>query len=470
MVVTAKEQSRRASKADRGFPMVAATGMLGSGFRRDSIEKAIRMGARFVGCDAGSTDPGPRSLAQGEPQFSREAVKRDTGVILEVARAAGLPVILGSAGTSGADGQVQWQADIVRELAAELNLHFRMALIRSEQSKGTVRELLQKGRIRPLAPTMTDLTESAIDNAVTIVAMMGVEPIQSAFVGGAEVIIAGRCSDPAIYAALPLLEGYDPGIVWHAAKTIECGAAPVISRAAPDSMMAILREDAFDVFPLREDYRCTPQSIASHSLYENANPFEIQEPGGRLVTTDATYTAQTDSAVRVAGAKFIQSEQYAVKLEGVRHVGYATVLCGAIRDPYILEDLDNWLMGLSAAIKTRLGDVAGIGDGFEIYVRVYGLNGVLREIEAEVPPKPHEVLVMWDVVGETQELAHKVAKSICHLAIHHPVAKWHGLITGVALPFSPPEIDRGPVYEFHLNHVAAPDSPLDLFPIEYLDV
>jgi hypothetical protein len=468
MVVAAGHASGRESETGRAFPMVAATGMLGSGFRRDSIEKAIRMGTRFVGCDAGSTDPGPRALAEGEPQFSREAVKRDTGVMLELAREAGLPVIIGSAGTSGTDSQLEWQAGIVRELAAELGLRFRMALIRSEQSKETVRGLLRNGRIRPLPP-MADLTESAIDEAVTIVAMMGVEPIQAAFAGGAEVVIAGRCSDPAIYAALPLLEGYDPGIVWHAAKTIECGAAPVVSRAAPDSMMAILHDDGFDVFPMRDDYRCTPQSIASHSLYENANPFEIQEPGGRLVTTDATYTAQTDSMVRVSGAKFIRGE-YTVKLEGVRQVGYATVLCGAIRDPYILEDLDNWLSGLDAAIKTRLADVAGIGDGYEVYVRVYGRDGVLREIEAERLSRPHEVLVMWDVVGETQELAHKVAKSICHLAIHHPVAKWHGLITGVALPFAPPEIDRGPVFDFHLNHVAAPESPLDLFPIEYVDV
>jgi hypothetical protein len=39
-------------------------------------------------------------------------------------------------------------------------------------------------------------------------------------------------------------------------------------------MMAVVHDDAFDVFPLREDYRCTPQSVASHTLYENADPFD----------------------------------------------------------------------------------------------------------------------------------------------------------------------------------------------------
>jgi hypothetical protein len=31
------------------------------------------------------------------------------------------------------------------------------------------------------------------------------------------------------------------------------------------------------------------------------------------------------------------------------------------------------------------------------------------------------------------------------------------LIPGVAFRYSPPEIDRGPVYESHLNHVLVPE-------------
>jgi hypothetical protein len=56
------------------------------------------------------------------------------------------------------------------------------------------------------------------------------------------------------------------------------------------------------------------------------------------------------------------------------------------------------------------------------------------------------------------------------MAIHNPIPKWHGLITGVALPFSPGEVNRGPVHEFHLNHVLVPQSPTSLFPIEMIKV
>jgi len=52
------------------------------------------------------------------------------------------------------------------------------------------------------------------------------------------------------------------------------------------------------------------------------------------------------------------------------------------------------------------------------------------------------------------------------MAVHNPIPEWHGLISAVAFPFAPSEVDRGPVYEFHLNHVAYPRSPTSLFPIE----
>src|SRR6266404_1242850 len=51
-------QLRSRSVALASFPLVSATGMLGSGFRAESLDKAISLGVRMIGCDAGSTDPG----------------------------------------------------------------------------------------------------------------------------------------------------------------------------------------------------------------------------------------------------------------------------------------------------------------------------------------------------------------------------------------------------------------------------
>src|SRR5262249_49921543 len=181
-----------------------------------------------------------------------------------------------------------------------------------------------------------------------IVGMMGVEPIQEALSAGAQIVIAGRSSDTSIFSAMPLMEGHSPAVVWHMAKILECGAAAVAGRTAPDSMMAVLHEDNFEVFPLRDDYRCTPQSVASHTLYENADPFELTEPSGTLRTNNARYEALSNRVVRVSGSEFAHAPQYTIKLEGVRQVGYSTIVMGGVRDPYILADMDSSLAQLAA--------------------------------------------------------------------------------------------------------------------------
>src|SRR5581483_5358307 len=82
---------------------LAGTGMLGSGFRLDSLERALAWRPDFIGCDAGSTDGGPYYLGSGAWQFSRDAVRRDLRALLAAARRLRVPLLVGSAGTGGAD-------------------------------------------------------------------------------------------------------------------------------------------------------------------------------------------------------------------------------------------------------------------------------------------------------------------------------------------------------------------------------
>jgi hypothetical protein len=447
------------------FPLVSATGMLGSGFRAESLDKAISLGARMIGCDAGSTDPGPGPLATGTCMFSKAAVKRDTEIMMTRAARAGIPLIIGSAGTSGSDLGLAWMVDIVREIAREQGIHGKLATIHSELPQEVVRRHLREGRVRALPPS-APLTDADIDDAVHIVGMMGVEPIQQALQAGAQIVVTGRSCDTSFFAALPLLEGSAPVIVWHMAMILDCGAAGVAVRPAPDSMMAVLHKGSFEVFPLREDYRSTPQSVASHTLYENADPFELKEPSGTLRTANARYEAVSDRAVRVSGSEFAPDPEYTIKLEGVRRIGYSTILMGGVRDPYILAQLDSWLAQLDDNIKTRIRNTVGERQ-YEIVTRVYGRDGVMGALEPQRGVSGHEILILWDVISPSHELSRTIAASLSHMAVHNPIAKWNGLISGVAFPYSPPEIDRGPVYEFHLNHVLVPDSPTSLFRTEY---
>src|SRR5258706_13910996 len=132
-----------------------------------------------------------------------------------------------------------------------------------------------------------------MDGSEHCVGWMGAEPSMRAREPGAEVMVAARASDTAIFAAMPVMRGFPEGIAWHAAKILECGAASVVQRKTPDCMFAWLRKDHFVVEAPDPALTCTPQSIASHSLYENADPFRLVECSGTLDLTHSTYEALT---------------------------------------------------------------------------------------------------------------------------------------------------------------------------------
>jgi hypothetical protein len=447
--------------------IVAATGMLGSGFRKESLEAAMAAGAELIGCDAGTTDGGPAYLATARPAFSAQALRRDLALILAAAQRSGARVVIGSAGMAGTDAGVDLLAGMVREIAAGLSWRCRLARIYAEIERPRLAMLAAQDRIRPLPPA-GPLTEADIASTLRAVAVMGVEPLQAALNAGAQVVIAGRCTDAAIFAALPIGAGYSAGLAWHMGKILECGAACVEQRAAPDCLLGVIDGEGFEVRPLRLDYRCTPQSVASHALYETGDPHVLVEPSGTLLLAGSRYEAVDDRSVRVTGSRFEPAGDYTNKIEGVRLLGHSAIVLGGIRDPFILAGLDAWLAGIEAQVAERFA-AAFPGADYDVVTRVYGRDGVMGPLEPTPRVAGHEVGILWDVIAPTQELASAMASSLAHLALHYPIPKWAGLITGVALAFSPAAVPRGPVHAFHLNHVALARDPLELFRTEFDD-
>ena len=447
--------------------VLSATGILGSGFSEETLQRAMALKPDFIGADSGSTDPGPYYLGSGETLFSDSAYKRDLRLILLAARAAKIPALIGSACTAGTDGQLERLTGIARAIAREEKLSFQLATIASEQDKGYLKRKLREGRIKPLA-NAPRLDEGVIDRSAHIVGMCGIEPYVEALQNGADVVLAGRSSDTSIFSALPVMRGFNPATVWHMAKILECGAACVVLRKYPDCMFATVANDHFVVEPPNPDYRCDPVSVASHNLYENSTPYELVEPSGVLNTFHAKYEAVSDRAVRVSGSTFKPAERYTIKLEGAELAGYQSLIIGSVRDPVILRQFDSWLDGLVKAAKDRIRAVFGqaIESRYRFDVRVFGRNAAMGRLEPETRIG-HEVGLLFQVTAETQELATALMKSVGHIAVHYPVPEWSGLITSIAYPYSPPEIARGASYRFNMNHVVEPASPLEMFRIAY---
>ena len=447
--------------------ILSATGVLGSGFREETLQRAMALGPAFIGADSGSTDPGPHYLGSGDTLFSDSALKRDLRLMLRAGRAAKIPVIVGSCGTGGSDSQLEGHARIVRQIAREEKLSFKLATIASEQDKGYLKKKLREGRISALA-NAPHLDEAVIDRSVHIVGMCGIEPYVEALGNGADVILAGRSSDTSIFAALPVMKGYNPATVWHMAKILECGAACVVQRKYPDCMFATVTDDYFIVEPPNPDYRCDPVSVASHNLYENSTPYELVEPSGVLDTVHARYEAVSDRAVKVSGSTFRRADRYTIKLEGVELAGYQSIIVGSVRDPIILRQFDAWLDGLIRTCQDRIRAVFGsdVQQQCRLDVRVFGRNAAMGPLEPETGIG-HELGLLFQMTAPSQELATSLMKSVGHMAVHYPVPEWSGLITSIAFPYSPPEIARGPSYRFNMNHVVEPGTPLEMFRIGY---
>ena len=140
---------------------------------------------------------------------------------------AKVPVIIGSAGGSGSDVQVDWTLRILEEICIENGLSPRVAVLRTEITLKTLKTKILNGQTSPLGPIAPLTTETA-DDTHRVVAMIGIEPFQTAIDAGAQIIIAGRSSDAAIYAAIPVFRGMAPGLAWHMGKVIECGHHVVI--------------------------------------------------------------------------------------------------------------------------------------------------------------------------------------------------------------------------------------------------
>jgi hypothetical protein len=450
--------------------VLSATGVCGSGFKESSLAAGMKRFPHFIGCDAGSTDPGPAPLGTGTPAFPRRAVKRDLRLMIKAARAANVPLLIGSAGTAGGKPHVALVRDIVLEVAREEGLRFKLALIQAEQDKAYLKNKLRGGRIRPLKPA-PEFDEAVIERAERIVGMMGEEPFLRALDQGADIVIAGRASDCAIFAGIPIRMGVAPGLAWHAAKLLECGSAIAVSRPSPDSIFVTFGDDYFDIEALDPDVRCTPQSVAAHALYENADPYRLVESSGTLDLTQAFYEALDHRSVRVRGSMFEPAAAYTVKLEGAERVGYQSIVIGSVRDPYIIRQIDDWSARLKEKLKARVVDVfdAATADSYIFNLRIYGKNGTMGALEPVREIQSHEICLVLEVTAPTQEVATTIVSMARHQALHLPIPEWSGLITGVACIYSPAYLERGAVYRFCVNHVIEPDDPCEMFPIELME-
>ncbi|HWU79755.1 MAG TPA: acyclic terpene utilization AtuA family protein [Caulobacter sp.] len=448
--------------------IIVPCGSLGAGVHEDEVRRGLALGAHAIATDAGSTDSGAAYLALGISKNNRASVKRDLAILMKAGAEAGIPVIVGTSGQAGGDMNLDWTRDIALEIADELGLTPKIALLYSELDKASLKARNAAGQVKPLPP-LGALDDAAIDGCDHIVAVLGAEPYIAALEAGADLILGGRTTDTAVLSSFALTKGAPWGPAWHAAKIAECGSQCAVYRTKGAGVLISIDADGFDVEPLSLENRCDPHSVSAHMLYENADPFRLTEPGGVLDVTAARYVALDERRVRVTGSAW-DKKPYTLKLEGAGAGGYQTLMLIGIQDPQVLSRLDEFhdkmLAALKQRVRTTIGEAAG---DYDISLRLYGWNAVSGERPPEGTPAPREVGVLFVATAETQAMASQIAKACNAWFFHFPIVEDEEL-PSYGFAFTPADIERGAVYEFKLNHVIEIDDPMALVRTTWIDL
>lgn len=439
------------------------SGALGLGYDRAALAAGIAMKPDVIAIDGGSTDSGPHYLGTGTSKYSRNSTKAEWRELMAARAQAGVPLVIGTAGTCGADDAVDWLVDITREIAAETGESLKIAVLKSGQDATALKSALGAGRVTPLAPS-EPLDPALLDECTNIVALAGAEQITAALDTGADIVIAGRTTDTAIIAALPLKHGCHAGGAWHGAKIGECGA---LATTHPNSGTILIDFDeaGFTMQPMGQGVRATPHTVSAHMLYENSDPIRLFEPGGYLDVSNAVYTAPDARSVRVEGSEWVPAP-YTVKLEGARRTGFQTVSIALVRDPRYVQNIREWCDDIQSKCTAKAQ--SRVSGEFSIELRIIGLDATLGALDTTAQSGT-EVGVMGIVTAQTQALSMEVAKMLNPYLLHHPLTEEEEMPT-FAFPFSPPEMQRGAIHEFCLNHILTLDDPMDAFRLDVIEV
>ncbi len=448
-------------RSRRPLRLLGASGQLGYGIPTPGFTTGLARKPDMIGCDMGSIDIGPTYLGKGEMATSPEATRRDLRKVLHGARSLDIPLIIGSAGSAGAGPHLEATLALIRDIARTDGLRFRMAVMRADMARPMLLEANRTGRILPF-DDMPPLTDEDITEAAHIVGQMGTGPFRHALEADVDVIIAGRACDTGIFAALPTLLGFDTGLAVHMAKIIECASLCCVP-GGRDPILAELDDTGFILESTNPERRATPTSVAAHSMYEQSDPFTVQEPDGMLDLSQAKYEAVDDRRTRVSGAMWRNTDNPTIKLEGARLIGERAVLLAGAADPRFIAQSKEILPKLADLVRDLVCEDQP--QDYTLRFRVYGVDGVRMVVPAGEAP-PGEIFLMGECIAPTRERASEVVRTCKQYLLHFGYPGRLSTAGNLAFPFTPPEVSLGPAYRFSVYHLLKVDDPDTLFPVE----
>ena len=436
--------------------ILVSTGHLGTApSKKESFAVGMKMKPDVIVADAGSSDPGPVYL--GADIRLGLFVREELELMLTAARKEGIPYIVGSAGDCGSNSGVDEFVSYIKELAIEHRLpKFKVGYFYSEVPRSYLLKKIDNDEV----PTGLDgfplLSRTDVEQASRIVAVAGIHPYIKLLDMGADVIIGGRSGDIAAIAAPAIRSGFPENYAYHNAKMIECASFCAEPYMGKETVIGSVTHEDIKITACHPDQRCTVASVCGHSMYERATPYSEYAVGGMLDMSTCKYEQFDDKTTRITGAKWVPSENFFVKLEGAKKIGERYMGIGAIRDPYIIKNIDQVVEWSRDSVANLFGS-----SGYELYYHIFVKNGVLKELEPVKETKSHELCIVVESVSLDEKLAMKVtdlAVRMLFLARIQGVKGTAGTAATTKIP-----LKSTPGYVWNVNHIVRVDEPMELF-------
>ena len=430
-----------------------------------SFELGVATRPDFIVADSGSDDIGPGPLGSDTSTSPPAWQSHDLEHMLLAARRLGVPMLIGSAGDTGANSRVDMYVEMIREIAARRGLQgFRLGYFYSEVSKDLLRRKMAAGEVINGLDGRPDLSREDLEATDRIVAMAGIHPYNKLLDLGADVIIGGRSSDCVIFAGPAIRAGFPAALSYYLGKVLECASFNAEPYGAKETVIGEISMEDVKVTAMHPDQRCTIASVAGHAMYERSNPFFEYVLGGMLDMTRCHYEQYDERTTRVTGPVFAPASELRVKLEGAGKVGERYVGIAGIRDPYTVANIDRVIAWARQQVEERFGRT-----GYELHYQVFGRDGVMGDLEPLKGVRGHELGIVVYGVAPDKAMAEEVCMTGTRQMFYARLPDVKGTAGGVAFPLDE-VLPASPAYRWTVNHTLRVADPLELFPLHLVDV
>ena len=443
----------------QSLKIICPNGHLGfAPLRTASFELGVAEGPHYIAADSGSDDIGPGPLGADICTSPESWQRHDLEQMLLAARRIGVPMIIGSSGDTGSNSRVDLFVRMIQALAREHGLpKFRLGYFYSEVDPEYLRAKVRAGDKVLGLDGRPDLSEAELDASERIVAMAGVHPFIKLLEQGADVVIGGRSSDAAVFAAPAIHHGFPEPLSYYLGKVLECASFCAEPYGGKETVLGEVTAADVRVTAMHPAQRCTIASVAGHAMYERSNPYQEFVAGGMLDMTRCRYEQVSERTTRITGPQFVRADRMRVKLEGSGKTGERYVgLCG-IRDPYTVANVDRVIEWARSQVRERFGT-----QGYELHYNVYGRDGVMGPLEPLRDRPGHELCVLVQGVAPTQAMAEEVAMIGLRQMFYARLPDVKGTAGSVAFPLDE-VLHASPAYRWTLNHTVAVSDGMELF-------